>query len=114
MAQGLGARSRRRVSRQASIWGGKRILVTAVMVDGKSWSQIEIELNTSSRIAAPPTIRRLHFIVTSPQKWLGANCSYLLPAGPGRFLRSWTGGGERESPRGSLQPELRRCYPDPS
>ena len=66
MAQGLGARSTTEGVSSGLDLGGKRILLTAVMVDGKSWSQIEIELNTSSTIAALPTIRRLHFIVTSP------------------------------------------------
>lgn len=65
MAQGLGARPTAEGVSSGLNLEGKRILVTAVMVDGKSWRQIEIELNTSSRIAAPPTIRRLHFIVTS-------------------------------------------------
>jgi hypothetical protein len=57
MAQGLGERSTTEGVSSGLNLEGKRILVTAVMVDGKSWRQIEIELNTSSRIAAPPTIR---------------------------------------------------------
>lgn len=51
MAQGLGARPTAEGVSSGLNLEGKRILVTAVMVDGKSWRQIEIELNTSSRIS---------------------------------------------------------------